>query len=518
MYRAVLGMMSVLLAASVGAAAGDSDRICVFELKGALPNDRPMTVHLDLRGGKVRAAFAAARTFNRMPYEVDASGLKVTAESLAGPLGVTIPTDGWVPKDAAKVPCHYDLAVDLAEGKASGTFTGRYGDSKQQGAVAGTVQPRPAWPKRCRFELSFRNPSRKPRKISSVGIVFGMRDGKVIGCKLVPVGSITDIGDATLADKADITFADGRLKGTVDGWLVGRAGEKKAFTVTFDAAVIGEAVAGPVTVRLADEQSQGAGLQGTMDRGDVPSPADCCYKLTLHDGVAPGQIMNLFLSTRGGRFIGGFVTTPNFNNSTHEVDVTGLKLTGGKVSGEVKVTIFPDAWIPRDHKGRSARYTIEAKLDDAEIIGRYEGQFADAGVGGAVEGQISPKPPVGNIVAATIKPEGGLYNASPAGYRAFFTMDVADGRITGGRIWNNHDRSLKGTVDGGEIRLADEVLTATFTATVQPGTSARPGKYTIKVAGPIVGGFSCGRAESRWQDKTWTSRYWANWQTEPRRR
>jgi len=492
------------------AAAAQGDRVCVLELAGALPNDRTMAVHLDLRGGQVHAAFADARSFNRMPYEVDASDVKVAPAGLTGPIKVSIPTDGWVPKGVAKVDCRYELTVELAGGKASGKFAGQYGQTKRQGAVSGTVGPRPAEPKRCRFELGIRNPSRQPRAISSVNVVFGMRGGKVVGCKLVPVGSVVDIGPATRAGKADITFADGRLSGTVAGAL---GEEAEPFTVAFDAVVIGRAVAGRVTIRNGQEQSVGAAIQGTADFGDVPPAGDCLYKLTLHDGIAPGKMMNLYLSCRGGRFVGGFAAGPNYNNGTHEVDLSGLKLAGGKVAGEVKVTVFPDAWIPRDHKQQAARYTIQAAFDDADITGSYEGAFAGTPVRGDIEGQITPKPAPGRIVQMTFKAEGGLYNGSPSGYRAFFTMQVADGRIVGGHPWNNHDRNLKGTVEGGEIRIADETLTVTFTVNIQPGTSARPGKYVISARGPVVGELSCGPAESRWEGKTWTSRYWATWST-----
>jgi hypothetical protein len=495
-----------------GVAAG-ATRVAHLTLEDALPGDRPMRVHLVLAGGEVAAAFGQARTFNTMSYRVDASGVKVTPKGLTGPIVVAVPSDGWVPKGVASVTCRYELSAVFRNGLVAGSFRGSYGDRERQGKIAGTAEAQGAKPSRCRFKLKVRSP-KGAKGLSRVGIEFGWRDGKPIGVKLIPHGSITDIGAATVAKKASLRWRGSKLTGRIEGVLQPNGRKGKPIALELDCVVVGEAVGGTVETTLDDGKPTSGAVRGEMDPSPVPKAGEAIWKLTLQHGVSKGQPMNVFLSTRKGEVASAFAVTPNYNNATHEVDVSKLEFSGETIQGRLDVTIHPDAWIPKDHKKRSASYTIRAELTDAEAAGTFVGTFAGRDVKGNIEGAVRSKPKEGTITKATLKPEGALWNGSWSGYRAFLTFNVKDGKITGGRVWNNHDKALKGDVTDGTFQVADEELTATIHVTVKPGTSAKPGKYVIKAAGPVMGTVSCGNSTSKLQDKTWTSRYWASWEYE----
>ncbi|MFP4052734.1 MAG: hypothetical protein ACLFV7_02600 [Phycisphaerae bacterium] len=513
-YRSTCGWAVVMMILTAWAATAAGEQICRLELQNALPREKPMNVYLALDGKQVTAAFASAPTFNTMPYTVDTSGLSAGNGRLHGEIKVTVPSDGWVPAGGKSLECEYRLDIDLAAGKATGKFTGSAGDSKVSGKVEGTVSDAPKLPERYRVELRMRSATRTRKGLRRVGVEMGLRDGKPIGVKLIPHGSITDIGAATIARKATVSLEGNRLSGRVEGTLQKNGQTTQSLVVGFECTVVGTHVAGSYRATIDGGNEVTGGCQGRLNLSPVPEPGDAIWKLTLQQGVRPGKMINVFLSTSKGRIGGAFAVTPNFNNATHEVDTGKLKLKDGRLHGPITVTVFPDAWIPKDHKKMSARYTIDARLKDAEVVGRFDGVFGERKVSGDIEGHVESKPKVGKVAKATIKPEGGLYNGSWSGYRAFFTFELEDGKITGGRVWNNHDDALKGTVESGTFEIGNEMLTAEFVATVKPGTSAKPGRYTIRVHGPVMGTVSCGNSTSKLEDKTWTSRYWASWKYE----
>jgi hypothetical protein len=509
-----LFLLAFALPLVVGVSRGVAGtRVADLTLRAALPGEKPMDLHMVLAGGRVSAAFAEARTYNTMSYPVDASEVTVTPKGLSGPVTVTIPSDGWVPKGVASITCRYELSAVVRDGKLTGTFRGTCGNDASKGHLTGQLTAQTSKPSRCRFELKARAP--KGRKgLRRVGISMGWRNGKPVGVKLIPHGSITDIGAATVTRQAELTWKGSRLVGRIKGVLQPNGKQSRPVLLELSCLVVGDSVGGTLRTKVGDGKWVSGSIRGEMDDSPVPDPTEAIWKLTLQHGVSKGQPMNVFLSTRDGKLAGAFAVTPNYNNATHEVDASKLKLIDGQLGGNIDVTVFPDAWIPKDHKKQSASYTIRAKLTDAEVTGTFLGEFAGNDVKGQIEGVVRAKPKVGNVTRATIKPEGGLWNGSWSGYRAFFSFNVKDGKITGGRVWNNHDKALKGTIEGGTFQVKDETLKATMVAEIQPGTSAKPGKYTIEVSGPVMGTVSCGNSTSKLGDRTWTSRYWASWKYE----
>ncbi len=485
-----------------------------LQLARALPGDKPMDVSLAIEDGKIVAAFASARTFNAMAYTVDATGLEASEKAIRGPIKVTVPSDGWVPAGGKTLSCTYQLSLTCKDGTASGTFSGRAGSHEVTAEATGSLDERPMLPQRCRFVLHARAPRGDKRALGRVGIELGMRDGKAQAVKLIPHGSITDIGAATLVESADIRFDGRTLRGKIQGQRIPNGGNPQKLQLDFECVVIGQQASGQFRSTIDSKHTTAGGVRGEMDLSPVPDAANCLWELTLHHGVDHGRMINVFLSTRGGKVSAAYAVTPNYNNATHAVDAGKLRLEDGRLTGPLFVTVYPDAWIPKDHQKRSASYIVDVRCEDAELVGTYEGTFAGQAVKGDVAGHMAAKPEIGKVSHATIKPEGGLYNGSWSGYRAFFSFDVSDGKITAGRVWNNHDKKLKGTITSGTFRVDGDTLMAEMVATIEPGTSAKPGTYTIRVQGPVMGAGSCGEAVSQLGEKTWTSRYWASWEYE----
>jgi hypothetical protein len=76
--------------------------------------------------------------------------------------------------------------------------------------------------------------------------------------------------------------------------------------------------------------------------------------------------------------------------------------------------------------------------------------------------------------------------------RAFVSMNIEDGKVTGGSVGNNHDRAMKGPVTGGEFRLNGDEWTLKVDFTLTGAGSATLGKYVATASGTFVGNMSAG--------------------------
>jgi len=121
--------------------------VYTLTLDKALEGGKPLTLHLDRRDGAFGLAFATAPTFNRMPHDVDASGLKLVGTTLKGEIEVTINPDPYVPRDHKPVSCAYTIDAAIQYGTLTGAFRGRYGPRAVSGAVVGDLRPRPELPR-----------------------------------------------------------------------------------------------------------------------------------------------------------------------------------------------------------------------------------------------------------------------------------------------------------------------------------------------------------------------------------
>jgi hypothetical protein len=506
---AVASVVAVWGAWAAEAARGDGGAYMVV-LKNALPGDKPLTVCLDAPDGAVRAAFATATTFNRTCHDVDASGLKIQRGKLAGPIKVTLYSDGYVPKED-KFACQYELDCAVVDGKVSGSYTGRYGLTEMKGEVSGEAQPH-APLQAARIEMNMENAiqTAKSKKGGArrLKVTMAMHGGEWFGGRADPPGSITDVGFGAIVQKTDMKLDDGKLTGTVRVLVKQQGGGSLTFDYALDAAVIGPSVAGSFKTTIDGKEGETGRFMGKVT-SELPNVGECLHTLVLHDALKEGGFVKLYLAARDGKYTGGFGATPNFNNATHEIDATGLSIEAGAVRGTVKVTVHPDPWIPQDHKPIPCEFTIDARIRDAEVMGGYEGTAGDKTVKGPMDGGLDARPEAGAVARMTLKLENGLAGGNPFANRAFLGCEVKDGKIVGGKVGNNHT-SLSGTVDSGDVKIEGDALSVTATATIPEGGGVWAGKYSFTVKGIVVGRIAAGSFETvlEGKGKVKTGRFW----------
>lgn len=66
--------------------------------------------------------------------------------------------------------------------------------------------------------------------------------------------------------------------------------------------------------------------------------------------------------------------TPSWNRALHRVDASNLKLKDGKLTGEMKVKLLPDPWVPSGGARRQREIVcqIEARISEGYIEGKYQ--------------------------------------------------------------------------------------------------------------------------------------------------
>lgn len=503
------------------------DCLYTLELTNALDGRATLTVYLDRRNMGTVIAFAAGRQFNRMPFDVDASGLKVatvagpggsgTVERLAGDMKVTVYSDGYVPQSSVPVVCTYSLEADITGNSLHGSYSGRYGLTAVSNGLSGLLYPRPARSDSARFVLNMEN---------AIGVTEGrkgggrratatitMVGGRTAGVRIEPPGSLTDVACALRVEKADLRYAAGRLAGGIlVVWTPQSGGDAASYMYSIDAQVIGDNVAGKFTTRLNDKDVEGGRFLGTAKLGRLPEPSEGVWKVTFHDLLGKGKFLDLYLVSRDGRLVDGFGTTPNFNNATHDVDLSALPLAGNALGGGLKVTVNPDPWIPKDHKPVLCSLAIEARAGNGVVSGTYKGTAGETGVEGVLDGVIDPIPVAGAIEGGTLKLEDALSGGNGYGSRAFLTFTAEDGKITGGKLWNNHNKALTGKIEGGALKLDGTGLSGKVTVEVDRGGGVTPGKYEFTVKGCLIGSVGAGTFESSLEGKgaVKSGRYWCS--------
>lgn len=497
---AVIAAASVLLTA--GSAAGAGDVACALTLQKAVSGGsgegRDLQVSLDIRDGKVVGAFGNAPRLNKTPARFNTEGLKVSDGKLAGTLKVTIASDGWVPANGQTYAADYAIDADLKDAKVEGKWSVS-GATTNEGTIAGTTSAPASDKEEIRLTLACFNAVDHDGKISGRGLktVMTLKDGKAVAVRSIPAGSIADVGCSMETPKFDLTLSDGKLRGSYQVKITPQqvaAGQPiVVYTYQVDGVVIGNGAGGTMAVaKDGGALKETALFTATARRGPPPSMADCTYKMTLQHALGQGKFIDVYLASTGGKFTGGFASSPNFNNAMHLVDVSKLTLGEGKVTGDLGVTVLADPWVPADHKPIPCSFAIGASVASGEITGTFKGKAGEKAVEGAIEGGLDDKVNIASIAGMTLRLENGLAGSGNHMARAFVSMDIKDGKITGGGVGNNHDKSMKGSVTGGEFKLNGDEWTLKVEFTLVSAGSATLGKYVTTASGTFVGNMSAG--------------------------
>lgn len=459
-------------------------------LDGALKEGADLHLYLvvDNAAGRVLRGFGLGPRFNRMPYALLPDALDVSQGRLRGKATVTIPSDGYVPRGGETLTVAVELDAKVSGETLEGTYEAHVGVETRKGAVTGRRFPEPKADAAQRLDLACEGAVYKTkgkRRARRLGIDLDAKDGRVVAARLVPPGSITDVGMIAKAGKHDLRIEDGRLTGRLEGTVRPQNAKDQpiAYVWEIDGRVIGDRAAGRMAV-TEDGQAAGEGHFLAKVRAGAPDPGDALYRLSLYGAVPPHNFMDLRLATRGGKVLHGFATTPNFNNSIHTVDLGGLALEGGRLTGEADVTIIPDAWIPRDRRPVPCTYTLDVAAAHGAAAGTFTGRFGESDAQGDVAGGLDPKPDLDRVTGLTLKLENGGFG------RGFLTLKYEGGTVAGGRVWNNHS-NLEGTIDAADLDWSNERIRGTVTVTVAKG-GVKAGTYTCTVEGVLVGAMGAG--------------------------
>ncbi len=482
--------IAVVLGVTLGlcgplAADGSGDYELVLDDALGEGKDLTLCVHFDGEGNAARA-FSFARRYNRMPHSVELGTLKLEGGEISGKAVATIPFDGWVPKGGKPLTVEMTIDAKVGPDAVAGTYEASFGGNASRGALVGEAFETPGKDAVRRLELRCERSVRGKRRMRNIGMVLSARDGKVFAARLVPAGSLTDVGMVARAGEQDLTLSDGRLRGTLKGRIDGQGKRPVVDHLwEFDVRVIGNRAAGTLNVTAAGEKAGLGRCTGTVRTG-APDPGDALWTLTLHDTLPGKNFLNLRLATAGGKVLHGFATSPNWNNSIHTVDTSKLELDDGRLVGKLGVTILPDAWIPKDHKPVACRYALDVRAVDGEARGTSTGVFGKEPTKGTIEGSVEPKPDLKMLRSLTLKVENGGFG------RGFISCKFAEGKFAEGRLWNNHS-DLTGEVKSVDLSFANETATGTLVTTARKG-NVKSGTYTVNVDGVMVGMIGAGEA------------------------
>ena len=191
----------------------------------------------------------------------------------------------------------------------------------------------------------------------------------------------------------------------------------------------------------------------------------------------------------------GLAYSPRFNHAVHEVDAAGLKLRDGRLLGELKVTVEPDPYKPKDGKPIPCTYTIDAAVQDGGLAGTFRGKWGADAVAGAVAGLYQAPPQIGDTYNLSLKMEVGVTGkGAPWHKRTYISVQVKDGKATGGKVSNNKG-GFQATFDKADLRLREGKISGTIVATVTSG-QVDTGTYTFTIDGSLVGDQIIGQFQS----------------------
>ena len=505
---AAVALLWVLAATAAGADGGPPanarDAVHTLVLDKALPGGKPLTVYLDCAGGTFAAGLARAPQFSKLAYGVDASGLALADKVLRGTLAVTIPSDGYTPPPGKTVRCVFTVDAKIAGASVAGTFDGRYGvDERGQGgtpakgAVSGTVSARPAfdgpvvldldlinaagdkpvdkrvWGRRGRLRVTFKGG--KPLQ----GVMHGHGDGRQVNYFEAVV---THVG---------LAWGREGLRGTV----AVKETKGDEYVYTFDGRVVGDQVGGTFTKTVNGKAAPGAGFRGALVPVPAVRAADAIHNLELLGAVAGGKQLNTFIPCVAGRFGQGMGYSGQFNHTYHDVGGAALTLSGNVLRGDLKVTINPDPYVPRDHKPIACVYTVEATVSDGCVTGSFTGLFGRQRVAGRIVGRLQPIPPVPEPAQYSLKLEDGVNEGAPWLRRVYLSFVATRGKATEGRMSNNKG-GWTGTFKAATVTHDGPRFAATIHGTVDTTRGPRTGAYTFKLAGRSIGGELIGTVET----------------------
>jgi hypothetical protein len=372
------------------------DGIYALVLVKALEGAKPLTIHLDRKGGAFRYAFATAERFNKMPHDVDVSGLKFEGDTLRGPVRVTVNPDNWNPRDGKPVSCRYTLEATVSGADIRGTFKGVYGAAAASGGLWGLLQNRPRLPDPAWFHLRLEDaldgidgPSYHHRAHASFTLMAGAAyDGQITEYRQrVPISH--SVGWEGSVESIEATITDGALSATVNTIIRSARGPSISWgphAFVLDGHLIGKVAAGRHKTLIEGTHVKSRGFIGTVEAAPEPDMtlADCQGGLVLEGALDGGEPLSIPLDREGGVFKPLLILV---RDSLAALDLSDLRVEHRIINGKARLAFRS----PKDGRRLTCVYTIEADARHSRVTGRFKGMYREMAVSGTVWGSVRPR-------------------------------------------------------------------------------------------------------------------------------
>ena len=463
-------------------------------------------LHVALR--TERGRFVAGVTVGPLgPTEVDCSGLTLAGDAVSGILKASVGFDGYFPEDGKPVLHEYRVDARIADGMLRGTHEGVLTPGgKISGTAEGTLSAQPDLGGYWIMDLQMENASgtgtlgRKSYGARVYPRLF-LKDGVFVQSLIYGWGGRVQINYFESAVKANKLSFDGKK---LTGPLVVQPTGGLEYVYEFDGDVVGTQIGGMYKKRVDGKEHVGGPFHGKITSMPERPLDQSLYYLELHRAVrrtwgdgkdAPLQLMASVPCIKG-RFGSGVAYAAAWNHNYHDIDEACLTLNGNRLTGELKVTLNPDPYMPPDKKAVSASYMIDATVIDGRIIsGTYKGRCKDFEVAGPVFGELEDQPPVPEPVSVHVKMEDAVNDGAPWHRRTWVGFTAVNGKADKGNMSNNKG-GWQGTFKSAEVKFDGAVFTATIEGTVDKSQRTIIGAYTFKLKGKVIGSQLVGKVDT----------------------
>lgn len=129
--------------------------------------------------------------------------------------------------------------------------------------------------------------------------------------------------------------------------------------------------------RRFGEAGQQKPIEGDIE-GKDDAPGLMALKLNglLYGNPTGGDYVWLKLKHKDGQITEAWGEAERvFNSLKHEVDFSGIKLDGDKISGQASITLLPDGYTPKNHQPIHCVVKLDAQSSGGRITGTYSGQW-----------------------------------------------------------------------------------------------------------------------------------------------
>jgi outer membrane protein assembly factor BamB len=326
-------------------------------------------VLLSLRGRDGRFAQSWCQTLApgyHYPDVLEAEGVQIQDGRLKGK------AIAWI--EAMKY--EYVLDVELRGGTARGTFENIFRGVEVGADAEGTMRPwaggagriSVTWPRQW---VQGQNQSHEH------AMLVDMVDGKVTAVTFGPLHEARAGAFTAKATRFALAVKNNRLTGTVnvDFKAIHNLLKDNQYALEIDVALDNNLVAGKVKSTPRDRPAQTFTASGhvAMDESNPVQAERAVFWVDLPRAVQGRLALKLRLATEQGRAIGG-VGMIESCGGLHPVDVSKLKVQGGKIVGPMTATLQGDGYTLKDKKV-DCTFDVDLAIEGKNLAGKYKGLY-----------------------------------------------------------------------------------------------------------------------------------------------